>query len=225
MTKQTATYAAIALFASVLLLANTISFADAQTTNIRYKGQSADAYWSFEENGVYTDVFVFASQYSSQQRSDRYTESGAYVGIYQYRLGQEVCYEYDGQQYCYNEYVPLQAFFGYTTTGSEAFQTQGRLEGASLHATITGYNYLSETPSTQTITISVDWTGVGEYSSGNSNYHYRSSNYMYNGHYVGFYRQASVTASISGDINMNLGNSIYGSLYNAKAGYVDVTNL
>lgn len=41
---------------------------------------------------------------------------------------------------------------------------------------------------------------------------------------MGLDRQASVTASISGDINLELSNG-YGYLYNAKAGYVDVTNL
>ena len=224
MTKRITSYTMIAMFASILLLATTFSSAEAQTTSIRYKGQSADAYWNYEDNGVYTDVFVSASQYSTQQRSDKYTESGSYVGIYQYKLGNEVCYEYDGQKYCWNEYIPIQAFFGYTTINSDAFKTQGRLDGATLYATITGYNYLTDTPQEKTIAISVKWTGEGDYSSGNSNYHYHSSNYMYNGHYVGLYRQATATASISGDITMNLSNSMYGSLYNAKAGYVDVTN-
>ena len=224
MTKRITSYTTIAMFVSILLLATTFSSAEAQTTSIRYKGQSADAYWNYEDNGVYTDVFVSGSQYSSQQRSDRYTESGAYVGIYQYKIGDEVCYEYDGEKYCWNEYIPIQEFFGYTAINSDSFKTQGRLDGATLDATISGYNYLTDTPQERTIAISVTWTGEGDYSSGNSNYHYHSSNYMYNGHYVGLYRQATATASISGDITINLSNSMYGSLYNAKAGYVDVTN-
>jgi hypothetical protein len=224
MRKNIANYAIMAIFASILLLANTISFAEAQTTTIRYKGQSADAYWYYEEDGVYTDVYVWVSEYSTQQRSDRYTDSGGYVGIYQYRLGEEVCYEYDGYEYCWNEYIPLQAFFGYTAINSESFQTQGRLEGAKLNGAITGYNYLTETMEEKTVTINVQWTGQGDYSSGKSSYHYRSSNYMYNGHYIGMYRQATATGSIDGDITLDLSNSVYASLYNAKSGYIDVMN-
>ncbi|MGH9910594.1 MAG: hypothetical protein ACRD32_08135 [Nitrososphaerales archaeon] len=208
MRKNIASCALIATLASILLLANTFSFAEAQASSIRYKGQSADAYWDYEDNGIYTDVFVWTSQYATQQKSDRYTESGAYVGIYQYKVGDEVCNEYDGEKYCWHEYIPIQEFFGYTTINSEAFKTQGRLDGATLDATITGYNYLTDTPQERTIAISVKWTGEGDYSSGNSNYHYHSSNYMYNGHYVGLYRQATATASISGDITMNLSNSM-----------------
>jgi len=224
MKAQITSYAAISVLTSILLLANTISSADALTTNIRYKGQSADAYWYFEENGIYTDVFVWVSEYTSQQRSDRYTDSSAYVGIYQYKLGNEVCYTYDGQQYCWNEYIPLQAFFGYTSIQPGAFTTQGKLEAATLDLLVGGYDYLADPAQAKTVTIKVQWTGEGEYSSGNSNYHYRSSTYDYNGHYIGLYRQASATASISGDINLNLGNSLYGYLSDVKAGYVDITN-
>ena len=220
MTKQITRYAAIALFASVLLISNTISFADAQTTNIRYKGQSADAAWYFEQDEVYTNVYVFATDSSSRQKSDTFTDSVSYVGISQYKLGDEVCYEYDGEQYCWNEYVPIQEYFGYGTITSENFQTQGRLDGATLDATLTGHNYLTE--SDHIITVNIDWTGEGDYSSGKSSYHYRSGEYMYNGNYVSFYRQATATGTIGGDIKMDLGSSSWGSLYNAKTGYVDV---
>ena len=70
MKNQITKYAVIAAFASVLLIANTVSFAEAQTTNIRYKGQSADASWYYEENGVYTNVDVFATNSASKQGSE-----------------------------------------------------------------------------------------------------------------------------------------------------------
>lgn len=47
---------------------------------------------------------------------------------------------------------------------------------------------------------------------------------MYNGHYIGMYRQATATGSIDGDITLDLSNSVYASLYNAKSGYIDVMN-
>lgn len=220
MTKQITRYAAIAAFVSVLLVANTLSFAEAQMTNIRYKGQSAEASWYFEQDEVYTSVYVFATDSASRQKSDSFTDSVAYVGIYQHKLGDEVCYDYDGEKYCWNEYVPIQEYFGYGTISSDNFQTQGRLDGATLDATLTGHNYLTD--SDHTVSINVDWTGEGDYSSGKSSYHYRSGDYMYNGNYVSFNRQATATGTIGGDITMELGNSSWGSLYNAKSGSIDV---
>ena len=144
MTKRITKYASLAAFASVMLFANTISFADAQTTSIRYKGQSADASWYTEQNDVYTNVDVFATNSASRQGSDQHTDSIAYIGIYQYKLGDQVCDTYDGQQYCWNEYIPLQEYFGYGTIDSATFQTQGRLDGATLDTTLNGYSYLTD---------------------------------------------------------------------------------
>ena len=222
MTKRITKYTSLAAFASVMLFANTISFADAQTTSIRYKGQSADASWYFEQNDVYTNVDVFATNSASRQGSVQHTDSIAYIGIYQYKLGDQVCDTYDGQQYCWNEYIPLQEYFGYGTIDSATFQTQGRLDGATLDTTLNGYNYLTD--SSKIITVHIEWSGQGDYSSGKSSYLYRSGDYMYHGNNVAFYRQASATGSISGDITMNLGSSSWGSLYNAKSGYVDVVH-
>ena len=222
MTKQIKRYTAIAAFASILLVANTFSFAEAEITNIRYKGQSADASWYYEQDGVYTSVYVFATDSASRQKSDTFTDSVAYVGISQYRLGNETCYEYEGEKYCWNEYVPIQEYFGYGTITSEDFQTQGRLDGATLDAKLTGYNYLTE--SDQTINLNIYWTGEGEYSSGKNSYLYRSGDYSYHGNYVSFNRQATATGTISGDIAMELGTSSWGSLYNAKTGSIDITH-
>ena len=219
MTKQITRYLAIAAFASILLVANTISFADAQTTNIRYKGQSADAAWYSEENGVYTNVYIFATDSASRLKSDTYTDSVAYVGISQYKLGDQVCEEYDGQQYCWNEYIPLQEYYGYGTIASSNFQTQGRLDGATLDTTLAGHNYLTE--SDGTISVSINWKGEGDYSSGKSTYQYHSGSYSYHGQNIGIYRQATATGEISGGITMDLGSSSWGSLYSAKAGYIE----
>jgi hypothetical protein len=217
-------YVLFALFATVLLLANAIPLAAAQpmSTNIKYKGQSADAYWHSEENGIYTDVYIFASEYATKEKSDKYTSSGAYVGIYQYTLGSEVCQEWDGTNYCWNEYIPIKSYFGYSEFASGAFVSTGKLGGATLVATIPGYDYLTD--SQKSITINAQWTGLGEYSTGKYSYNYHSSTYSYKGQYSGTDRAADVSATISGDISMNLGSSMYGYLHDTKAGYSYVTN-
>ena len=222
MKNQISSYATVMIIASVLFMASAVPSADAQTTSIRYKGQSADASWYYEQDDVYTNVYVFATNSASRQGSDLYTESVAYVGIYQYRLGNQICDTYDGQEYCWNEYIPLQEYYGYGTINPASFQTQGRLDGATLDAKLDGYNYLAD--SSKSISVNIDFTGQGDYSSGKSSYLYRSGDYMYNGNYIGLYRQATATGSISGDITMDLGNSTYGTLYSAKSGSVNVSH-
>jgi hypothetical protein len=208
----------------VLVLFASIQTASAQpfSTNIKYKGISADAYWQSEQNGIYTDVYVFASEYSTQEKSEKYNGSGAYVGIYQYTIGNEVCQEWEGGTICWNEYIPLKSFFGYTGSAPSTFQNSGRLGSATLDTTLNGYDYMTD--SAKSVTINANWIGDGEYSTGNGHYNYRSGSYSYSGHYVGTDRAAIATATISGDMTLDLGSSSYGYLHNTKAGYAYVTN-
>jgi len=220
MSKLIVIYALLAILFSALF-AGTIAPADAQTTNIKFKGQSADASWYYEQDGVSTSVFVFSTDSVSRQGSTSLTDSAAYVGIYKYKLGDEVCSEYDGQKYCWNQYIPLEEFFGYSTINPTSFLTQGRLDGASLDSNLTGYDYLSN--STKTVKVHINWKGYGDYSSGKNTYNYKSSSYVYKGNYLAIYRQANATGSVSGDIVLNLDTSS-GLLFSAKSGSVIVSH-
>ncbi len=214
---------AITVIAVLVLFASTqTASAQPLSTNIKYKGISADAYWSSEQDGIHTDVYVFASEYSTQEKSEKYNGSGSYVGIYQYTIGDEVCQEWEQVYYCWNEYIPLKSFFGYTESAPSTFQNSGRLGSATLDTTINGYDYVTD--SAKSVTINANWIGDGEYSTGNGHYNYRSGSYSYSGHYVGTDRAATATATISGDMTLDLGSSSYGYLHNTKAGYAYVTN-
>lgn len=216
--------AAVALLA--LTAASLISLPAAnatQATTIRWKGSSADAYLNSEDNGVYTDVYVFATDSAYRQTKASFNESVAYVYVYQYTLNQ-VCEVYDGQEYCWYDYIPILAFDGYTNLDAQAFQ-MSRLNTATLQTTLTGFDWVSNTE--KTIAVDAAWTGVGATSSGNWVYNYRSGDYMFHEQFVGSSRQADVSISISGDITTDVDSSSasygYATLSNAKSGYVDIT--
>src|SRR5690348_11890885 len=167
-----------------------------QTTTIRWKGSSADAYLSSSQaDGVHTDIYIFATDSASNQKSARSDQSVAYVNVYQYTQGNQTCQVIDGQQYCWYDYIPVLSFSGYATLNSaQAFQSS-RLNSASLQTVMTGFDAVSN--STKTIVIDATLTGVGNTTSGNSVYNYRAGSYIFSSQSVGSYRQANVAISIS----------------------------
>lgn len=192
-----------------------------------FKGKSAEAYWYSEENELYTEAILFATDSAYKQKSDRYEESVMYLAIYQYKEGEEICKIYEGKEYCDVEYIPILAFEGYGILTPEAFAVQGaRLSSATLNTEITGYDYVSD--SEKTITIDADWSGTDSMTSGKNTYRVRSDDYRYSVHYSGFNRAADPIASLTGDIDMVLDSppmlGEYGTLYSAKEGYVEAIN-
>lgn len=216
------------------------------TTTTQFRGMSADAWWYSEGNGTYTDAYIYATNSAYQQKSTRYNESLAYVEIYQYRQGKDVCQVYNGEKSCWTEYIPAREFFGSASLPTKSsFEMDVRLNKATLNnITVTGYDYISQT--NKTIIVNAQWLGLDAISSGTNTYHYRNADYIYNGRYAGSYRDANASATITGDINMSFGSSAvktsstsgtagaisvgerqgssyqYASLYNAKSGQVEV---
>jgi hypothetical protein len=194
------------------------------TTHVSFKGKAVEANWYSEEDEVYTEAALFATESAYKQKSDKYGESVAYIIINQYKEGEEICEIVDEEEYCWTESIPILAFDGYTTLAPEAFIVSGAtLRSASLNTQMTGYDYASD--SEKTITINAVWSGLDGLFSGNSNYRFRSDDYRYSAHFHGSNRAADASAAISGDINMILDspplNEEYASLYFAKQGYVE----
>jgi len=224
-----------------------------QTFNINFRGQSADAYWysypaSYDngtaiENETYTDIQIFASDQSnrehmhlnqqSQQQQPRggaaaLTQSSAYVGIYRYIVGKEACVELPngGGKVCYRQDIPVLSFSGYADNLTQSqFQVDRRNEGATLNATVTGFDSASN--SNMTIDVKVRWSGNDDLSTGNSNYHVHSGDYNYNSHSIGSSRTANITATIAGDIQMTLDSPPlqyeYGNIYTSRGGQVVIS--
>lgn len=194
--------------------------AQVQAANERFNGSGASASWYSEDNGVYTDAYVFTTDSAYREKSNSYDQSWAYVSIYKYKIG-EVCYPdyYYGGDYCYYGYVPIEGFNGYTDIAADSFKLQAD-KGAALNTTITGYDYINGT--SKTITVAVNWSTTEQPSHGSSSYRYNTENYMYNEHSVGSNASANATASISGDITMDFGTTQWGYIYKSNSGYVSI---
>lgn len=196
-------------------------------THFSFKGKSAEAYWYSEENEIYSEAMLFATDSAYKQKSDRNEESVMYLAIYQYKEGEEICEIYEDEEYCDVEYIPILAFEGYAILTPNAFALKGAgLSSATLNSEITGYDYVSD--SEKTITIDADWSGTGSMTTGKNTYKVRSDDYRYSTHYTGSNRAADPIASLTGDINMVLDRppmlEEYGYLYSAKEGYVEAIN-
>jgi hypothetical protein len=222
----TPTVVLLAMTATSLIFSPVVANAASQTTTISWRGNSAYASMSSQSlDGVNTDVYVFATDTASRQNSGTFDQSQAYFYIYQYKLGDQICQVSDGQEYCYNQTIPIVSFNGYAPSlDANSFQMK-KLNTASLQTTMTGFDWVSN--SEKTITINATWTGVGSTSSGNYVTTYRSGNYLFHSQYVGSSRQGDITIGISGDVKTNIdsnsANYKYVELDNAKTGSVTIS--
>ena len=198
------------------------------TVHVSFKGKSAEAYWytyDKPEDGIYTEAGLFATDSAYKQKSQRYDESVAFIFIYQYKEGKEICETVDGEQYCWVEYIPILSFEGYTTLRPDAFSvTGGTLRSATLNTEITGYDYSTDTE--KTITINALWSGTEGLSSGKSNERFRSDGFHYTSHSTGISRGADVSATIGGDISLTLDTPPLdvveeASIHSAKQGFTE----
>ena len=80
-------------------------------------------------------------------------------------------------------------------------------------------------PTTLTITIHVDWTGVGSTTKTHSNYHYKADDVIMNYHYSAVHRDAAADGAISGDLSIDLGALplAYASLESGKMSMIEVS--
>jgi hypothetical protein len=197
----------------------------AETTVVSWKGSASEAYLSSEDNGLHSDVYLYASDSAHRQDSSESSGSVAYVNVYQYRVDEVCDVDEEGQEQCWDEYVNVLAFDGFATLDdAEGFEVQG-LSKAALDASITGFDSVSN--NSMTIEIDGTWKGFGKTSSENYVSNYRSGDYVFHGKGSGLHRLATFDGSISGDASINLdsGATIFneGSLLDSKSGYIQIT--
>jgi len=200
--------------------------AEAADSNvISWKGSAAEAYVSTDDNGLHSDAYIFASD-SARKDSGTVTNSLAYVNLYQYREEKVCDVDETGQEQCSNQFVNVLAFDGFAIIpDTQGFETKG-LSRATLDASISGFDSVSNT--TKTITIDGVWTGLGEPSSDNYVSKYHAADYVINGRASGLHRSAQIDGSINGEgisINLDPGSASanHGSLLDSRTGYIEIS--
>jgi hypothetical protein len=187
----------------------------------RIAGKVANAQWYSEDKDVYSEGFIYLIDAESKPEG-YYTDPIVVVQVWQYKLTEE-CVVYPDGEVCFYDYEVMADFYGYAEPQKSDFSISGNLRSASIEGVeVTGYDYVSG--SEKTITLDASWTASGSlYRQKLSDTQY-DEDYVYSFKAMGVGRDATVTAEISGDIDLTLDESEYldssATILKAKQAYM-----
>lgn len=171
------------------------------------KGTGAEALFSsVDPSGcIVTDVNVFARDETFQNPPGPGTPSSwAYLYIFQYDFCNDV-------QLFYGE--------GFTYLAEADFKVSRRLDSATLTATVSVYNY--NTDSYSDVYVDLIWTGSGGLTRQNSHFKYHAPGCNINSRFKGSFRSAEASGSITdGSTNFAPEPSWYANLFSVSSGDV-----
>lgn len=173
----------------------------------KFRGEGASAIFSSVDTSgcVWTDVYVNADEGIFQSPPGR---GGASSGVGLFISQYDSC---TGTQ--------LLAAEGFASLGDPDFQVFGRLSSATLSATVNVYDYVSNT--SFDIFIDLTWTGTGDVNRQSSHSHFDSPGCKFNSRFIGSFRPAVATGSVSdGLTNYTPDPSLGYDIYSAKSGEV-----
>ncbi len=143
---------------------------------VHFRGETADAFFTSVDGAgcVATDVFLAATDGRSQAPpGPGNLQSTANIFISQFNL-------------CTG--TPLLSASGFAVLADQDFQVIGRLESATLNATIPVVDFVSG--STFDVAVAVNWLGGGDTTQQVEHIHVRSPGFIVNGHLNGLFRPA-----------------------------------
>jgi hypothetical protein len=172
----------------------------------RFRGKSADAFFSSTDGCNFTNVGVFATDARVQSPpGPGNTSSEAFVSIFKFT----VC----------PDFSPLVDAFGFVSLADPDFQVLGQINSATLNTTMEVFDFVSF--SSFNVDVDLTWTGTGAVSRSNSHFHFQSPGFIVNGHFNGASRFAVASGSVSAmDTNFTPDPSMFGQIISAKSGQV-----
>lgn len=182
----------------------------ATTEKFQVKGQNASASFYQSDDCSSSGVSVWAADSVSRSAPGAPTsEKGANVS-------------YWNSNWCTGKYS-----YGYGYAPNVTFTANNQLSSASLKGTFKVDEYSSENPDSttaKTVDVALNWTGTGETFRGHSSSHYQWMGGMSHSRYVGSYR----TADVSGSVTMDGKNLIanlpgFGDLNSSSSGSMQIT--
>lgn len=173
----------------------------------KFRGEGASAIFSsVDASGcVWTDVYVNPNEgFSQSPPGPGSPSSGVYMFISRY----DSCAGYQ-----------LIAAEGFAPLADADFQVFGRLNSASLNAWVDVYDYVSNT--SFGVSIDLVWTGTGSINRQSSHSHYDSPGCKFNSRFIGSFRPAVATGSVSDGITNFTPDPSWGyDIYSSKNGEV-----
>lgn len=182
-----------------------------------FKGIGANAYWFMydEDTGVYTDIFVYGRDVSTQNPPGRpQTTQYAGIEIFQYR--------YEGE-----EFIPISdvSYWGPIPAGCLVIErnlASARLIAYGLEAW--EWDYITEEGTAVSLDVDVSWIATGPLSRESYKWRYHSPYVNVNYRYTGSSRGATAQGGINYDgTSIILGVSNGAGIFSAKEGFVEVS--
>ncbi|HSF82817.1 MAG TPA: hypothetical protein VLA49_16400 [Anaerolineales bacterium] len=175
-------------------------------SNYKFSGDTAEAWFSSLDGCVYTDVFVWTSDgFNQSPPGPGSASSWADLWISQW----DWCTE-----------TQLLAAGGGTSLAGPDFQVSGKLDSATLNATVNVYDWVSD--SVFDVSVNLTWTGVGGLSSGSSNSHYNSPGCKIHSRSRGTWRSAEVSGSVWDGATNFTPDPFGGNIYSVKEGGLSI---
>lgn len=185
--------------------------APGQTSQYRFSGQFADAYFSSPDASgcVSTDVYVFGVDGRVKYQPGR-PEAQSFAGLFVSR--------YD---YCTD--TLLLAADGYATLSEDALLIDRQLDSATLTATIDAYDYVSG--ATLPLTIDLAWTGSGDTYRIKDHFQIKAPGFKLNARFDGTFREGQASGTVSdGTTNYTPEPAVFASLGAVRYGEVAISH-
>ena len=173
--------------------------------SIQYSGVGADAYFSDIDGCISTDTFVQGLDYQYKKPASE-PQSYVYLTVSQYNT-------------CTGESIMYVEAFGFIS--ESAFQVSEKQETATLTATVTGYDWVSQ--SSVELSVDLTWTAEGPVTRMKTSNHYKFPGCHINEKFTQLTRTAVASGSVSdGQTNFTPEPSWSASVWEFKSGSVDV---
>jgi hypothetical protein len=190
---------------AMLLVSFSQPIAALAAESIQYSGMGADAYFSNIDGCINTDTFVQGLDFQYKKPSSE-PQSYVYLTVSQYNS----C---TGESIMYIE--------GFTWVSESDFQVSEKQNTATLTATVTGYDEVSQ--SNVELYVDLTWTAEGPATRTKTNNHYKFPGCHINEKFTQLTRTGVASGSVSdGEMNFTPEPSWSASIWEFKSGSVDV---
>ena len=172
----------------------------------QYSGMGADAYFSNVDGCINTDTFVQGLDYQYKKPSGE-PQSYVYLTVSQYNS-------------CTGESMMYVEAFGWVSESD--FQVSPKQDTATLTATVTGYDWVSQ--SNVELSVDLTWTAEGPVTRTKTNEHYKFPGCHITEKFTQLTRTGVAYGSVSdGGMNFTPEPSWSASVWEFKSGSVDVS--
>ena len=190
---------------AMLLVSFSQPIAALAAESIQYSGMGADAYFSDTDGCINTDTFVQGLDFQYKKPSGE-PQSYVFLTVSQYNS-------------CTGESILYVEAFGWVSESD--FQVSPKQDTATLTATVTGYDWVSQ--SNVELSVDLTWTAEGPATRMKTNNHYKFPGCHINEKFTQLTRTGVASGGVSdGEMNFTPQPSWSASVWEFKSGSVEV---